>query len=579
MSYFRILILLLLAAPSLSFSQSPDWLWVRQIKSLDEPSPYATTFIKNNNIYVSASTFDTSTGPYLSYGHAARSNTTIAKYSYDHQKIWETEIVRNYKGGRWASTGPGNLVADKNENVYAILYHRDTIKIGQTIIPDSNSYQNTPQLSTTLIKLNANGQLEWFIPLRQTKNIDFDALISDICLDSNDNVIITGKYHADAILGDKHLRNGQNGFDVFVAKIDSVGQIQWAYTFDSVEYAEGESVSADRFGNIYVGGMFRVAIPNTEGSTLSHGEYDYFIMKLTSSGALQWSRSIGSGATEYSEISVCTDYEGSTFFAGELSDTAMISSSSQVSIGGVGPGILKFSTDGTPIRIDRSFSEQANSGAFNIYDMSLDEQENLLVCGSYLSPTTYQGISILSVGKIDGFVSRFSRSGSFHWFKTAGSKELDEIVHLSPGTNSSVFVSGFCSDTITKTFAMDRTDKGYFGSHVLVVDSISHAMFISKVGIRELKVTGRGDEAIGNVYPNPAKDKIHIALELSEPQRLTFTIIDILGKSVYELEPQLYQTGKQTVELPIDPIRVSGIYFLRITTDKGEQTIQRIAVE
>lgn len=81
------------------------------------------------------------------------------------------------------------------------------------------------------------------------------------------------------------------------------------------------------------------------------------------------------------------------------------------------------------------------------------------------------------------------------------------------------------------------------------------------------------------VYPNPAKDKIQIDLELSEPQRLTFTITDVLGKNVYEQEPQLYRAGKETVELPIDQIHISGVYLLCITTDKAEQTIQRLVIE
>jgi hypothetical protein len=81
------------------------------------------------------------------------------------------------------------------------------------------------------------------------------------------------------------------------------------------------------------------------------------------------------------------------------------------------------------------------------------------------------------------------------------------------------------------------------------------------------------------VYPNPAKEKIQIALELSEPQQLAFTITDVLGKKVYEQEPRQYGAGKETIELLIDRIQTSGIYLLRITTDKGEQTIQRIAVE
>lgn len=81
------------------------------------------------------------------------------------------------------------------------------------------------------------------------------------------------------------------------------------------------------------------------------------------------------------------------------------------------------------------------------------------------------------------------------------------------------------------------------------------------------------------IYPNPAKEKIQIALELSEPQRLTFTITDVIGKKIYTRERQLYGVGKEIVELSIDRNYTSGIYLVVITTDKGEQSIQRIVIE
>lgn len=82
------------------------------------------------------------------------------------------------------------------------------------------------------------------------------------------------------------------------------------------------------------------------------------------------------------------------------------------------------------------------------------------------------------------------------------------------------------------------------------------------------------------VYPNPVRTaKANIHYTLSEARSVAFSIHDILGKKIVDCgslaeRPQ----GEYDFELNIGNIP-AGIYLVVITTDKGEQTIQRIAVE
>jgi hypothetical protein len=74
------------------------------------------------------------------------------------------------------------------------------------------------------------------------------------------------------------------------------------------------------------------------------------------------------------------------------------------------------------------------------------------------------------------------------------------------------------------------------------------------------------------LYPNPSTNYVNIVGIVDDIADVRLT--DVLGKSYIVLP--VYQNG--SVRLEIDEIP-PGIYLLRITTDKGEQTIQRIAVE
>jgi hypothetical protein len=81
------------------------------------------------------------------------------------------------------------------------------------------------------------------------------------------------------------------------------------------------------------------------------------------------------------------------------------------------------------------------------------------------------------------------------------------------------------------------------------------------------------------IYPNPARTNTTVRFTLSEPRNLAFSIHDLLGKRVMEAgNLTATSSGSFEKELNLSEL-TAGVYLLVITTDKGEQSIQRLVIE
>ncbi len=126
--------------------------------------------------------------------------------------------------------------------------------------------------------------------------------------------------------------NGGSG-DAFVMKLNSEGVLQWVTQLGNVTKASGGSnagydlcygVSVDTNGNVYCAG-------NTDGAMgeANGGSGDAFVMKLNSSGVLQWVTQLGNvtkasgGTGSNAGNDICTgvsvDTSGNVYCAGSTS--------------------------------------------------------------------------------------------------------------------------------------------------------------------------------------------------------------------------------------------------------------------
>ncbi len=85
--------------------------------------------------------------------------------------------------------------------------------------------------------------------------------------------------------------------DIFISKLDSQGNFVWAIKVGWYGQDYGHSITTDTFGNIYLTGYFEGTVdfdPSQKVYNLSSkGYWDIFVLKLDSSGNLDWARSFG----------------------------------------------------------------------------------------------------------------------------------------------------------------------------------------------------------------------------------------------------------------------------------------------
>src|SRR5207248_1809574 len=97
---------------------------------------------------------------------------------------------------------------------------------------------------------------------------------SSMAVDSAGNVYATGSFQEFLAFGRDTLL-GTSKSEVFLAKFDSLGSLEWAIGDATELYYGGANIAVDRLGNCYLSGYI--------GS-------DIFIRKYDSKGTIQWTR-------------------------------------------------------------------------------------------------------------------------------------------------------------------------------------------------------------------------------------------------------------------------------------------------
>jgi len=128
-----------------------------------------------------------------------------------------------------------------------------------------------------LVKLDSNGNVDW---AKTVGGSDYDYGYS-IQQTSDGGYIVGG------------TTNGFNvgGYDIFIVKFDSSGNVDWAKTVGGSGYDHGRSIQQTSDGGYIVG-----------GDAKSFGDvfdYDMFIVKLDSSGNVDWAKTVGGLDDDY----------------------------------------------------------------------------------------------------------------------------------------------------------------------------------------------------------------------------------------------------------------------------------------
>ena len=185
----------------------------------------------------------------------------------------------------WAKTFGGS----KNEYARAITVTKDNkyLVAGYTLSTDGDITNAHDSADAWLIKLDENGNLLW----QKTYGGSSGELIASIVQTLDDGFIMvggTGSNHGDVIVN-------RGGGDMWVVKIDNIGNIQWQKTIGGSNSEIAWSVFHTKNGDYIIGGYSKSSDYDFPQNA---GEYDSWVLKLDNQGNIIWKKRLGGSKSD-----------------------------------------------------------------------------------------------------------------------------------------------------------------------------------------------------------------------------------------------------------------------------------------
>ncbi|MCK5876869.1 MAG: carboxypeptidase regulatory-like domain-containing protein, partial [Candidatus Marithrix sp.] len=176
------------------------------------------------------------------------------------------------------------------------------------IAPNGDSiYVTTLNTGIHIAKYNtADGNKLWDKIVSETNTV------KGIAVDNDENIYITGSISSSTSFDGKLvILKGWN--DVFIAKYNSNGVLQWVKTAGGAGRDSGESIAVDSFGNPYIvgyvsqGGCFENNCPT------ELDDQSLFVAKYSTNGDLIWVQQVVEGRVEESSADIVVDASNNVY--------------------------------------------------------------------------------------------------------------------------------------------------------------------------------------------------------------------------------------------------------------------------
>ncbi len=247
----------------------------------------------------------------------------------------------------------------------------------------------------------------------------------DVVVDAGSNIFVSGTYRGTMVLYSTNtttigLTGSSFNDNVFLAKYNSSGVVQWAVTYgnpaDCWDLAISPSQQKVFMSGEHNGQMFAACYSYSTAPTAPL----WTVTCTTSSGG---SNAFGIAADNSGNSYVLANYTGATI-------TGTVSTGYTFS-GNNGMLLMKLSPTGTS-----SWATNLGSGTGGMESgrgIEIDATGNVYIGGQYTGTANISGINLASAGSYDVFVAKYSNAGTNLWAKRMG----------GPGTTGGDLLNGF----------------------------------------------------------------------------------------------------------------------------------------
>ncbi len=216
--------------------------------------------------------------------------------------------------------------------------------------------------------------------------------------------------------------------DVFLARMDTMGTVEWIRTCGGPGPERATDIAADGSGNVTVTGQFSGTMSFGGTQLTSNGpSQDAFLARYSAAGDLLWSRSAGSTANADIGEHVAVDGSGNSYWAGEFSGTASfgaLQASSTYDPGLQAPGIdvflAKYSPTGDALWLKKGAARRED----RVTGLAANANGHCWIAGQFSDTLTFDQTHTNTLTNV-GFIVGFDGSGTEQWFRrVAGGGEV-----------------------------------------------------------------------------------------------------------------------------------------------------------
>ncbi len=304
-----------------------------------------------------------------------------------------------------------------------------------------------------VIKLYADGTIQWQnniggFAYDEFKNIEQTA----------DGGYIVGGFSNSAIGGEKTEAN-IGSYDFWILKLDAAGTIVWQNTIGGNGDDQLSQFHQTTDGGYIIGGYSKSGISGDK-SEATIGNYDYWIVKLNSSGTIVWQNTIGGGGID--RLYSIDETSDGGFILGGTSSSVISGDKTEPKIGENDYWVIKINSVGNIVwqnviggTMDDQLRaiEQTADGGYIVGGYS-----NSGISGDKTEPALDNEIPYTS----DYWIIKLNSSGAITWQNTIGGYGDDIFNDIHQTSDGSYILGGHSNSRI----GSDKIENGFFGGNL-----------------------------------------------------------------------------------------------------------------
>jgi hypothetical protein len=326
-----------------------------------------------------------------------------------------------------------------------------------------------------VLKLDASGNEEW------QKVFGGSALdVLDEVVQTSDGGYFVGGYSQSPISGNKTENSLAGSQDIWLLRLDNTGSIIWQTDLggNAADYLADVRETSD--GGCIIGGYSNSG-NNGDKSEGNKGNFDYWIIKLTNTGAIEWQNTIGgTGADHCHAVKQLSD---GTYFVAGYSSSPVSFDKTEAAVGPFG------NTDAWIMQLDASGNiiwqnVIGGNSNDNLYAAAFTPDNGaVLAMQSYSQASGDKTDNTISgaIGDVDYWVVKVDASGNIEWQNTIGGIDADLCLDITSIADGGFAMMGHSKSPISG----DKTEDEFAGSYdywVVGIDSLGNVLWDDTYG-------------------------------------------------------------------------------------------------